>query len=181
MLSQHQRRRNIEASYLYLQVPRDTRELGDVFYKKIGFLYTRYKDWPKQVQSVSPGLLSSHYRSMLCILTVSRFLEKPECAENLSMCQGKAPCAVFLNVEELIESPKKLLVRQKTNTISTNKEEKSTKEAGSVSQVDAVNKSPKASQAEMANDPVRKVLLGDIEKEANSKDTESQNKNTQIS
>ena len=142
MLSQHQRCRNIQASYLYLQVPHDTRELGDVFYKKIGLLYTRYKDWPKEVQSISPGLLSSQYWCMLCILKVSRFLEKPECAENLSMCQGKAPCAVFLNVEELIESPKKLLVRQKNNTISTNKEEKSTKEASLVSHMDAVNKSP---------------------------------------
>eukprot|EP00957_Ditylum_brightwellii_P025378 1919788-Ditylum_brightwellii.AAC.1 len=33
----------------------------------------------------------------------------------------------------------------------------------------------------MANNPVRKVLLGDIEKKANSKDTEQENKNTQIS
>eukprot|EP00957_Ditylum_brightwellii_P181352 13814474-Ditylum_brightwellii.AAC.1 len=74
-----------------------------------------------------------------------------------------------------------MLARQKTNTISTNKEEKSTEEAGSVSQVDAVSKLPKASQAEMDNDLVRKELLGDIEKEANSKDTEQENKNTQIS
>ena len=80
-----------------------------------------------------------------------------------------------------MESPKKLLVQQKINTISTNKKEKSTNKESSVSQVDAVNKSPKASQAEMSDDPVRKELLGDIEKEANSKDSEQENKNTQIS
>eukprot|EP00957_Ditylum_brightwellii_P102563 7817197-Ditylum_brightwellii.AAC.1 len=33
----------------------------------------------------------------------------------------------------------------------------------------------------MDNDPVRKELLGDIEREENSKDTEQENKNTQIS
>eukprot|EP00957_Ditylum_brightwellii_P011267 852074-Ditylum_brightwellii.AAC.1 len=33
----------------------------------------------------------------------------------------------------------------------------------------------------MDNDPVRKELLGDIEKEADRKDTEQENRNTQIS
>eukprot|EP00957_Ditylum_brightwellii_P026105 1973469-Ditylum_brightwellii.AAC.1 len=33
----------------------------------------------------------------------------------------------------------------------------------------------------MDNNPVRKELPGDIEKEANSKDTEQENRNTQIS
>eukprot|EP00957_Ditylum_brightwellii_P075081 5704848-Ditylum_brightwellii.AAC.1 len=109
---------------------------------------------------------------------VSRFVVKPGCAENLALCQHKAPCSVFVNTEDLIDSPRKQSAHEKTNrkeikdTITPNKEEESIDEAGLVSRVDKGSKPPKSCQTDMDKDPVRITLLDDIEKEAERQNIE---------
>eukprot|EP00957_Ditylum_brightwellii_P106263 8106498-Ditylum_brightwellii.AAC.1 len=81
------------------------------------------------------------------------------------MCQGKTPCPVFANTEDLTDSPSKQSVQKKSNTkeiedrVKTNEEEKNIDEA----------------------EPVRLTIPDDIGKEADRQHMKQNNKNTQIS